>query len=82
MAQAWPRPPMAIACGRATGVNSTTFTTVAFPAGRFTATPRVTATINDGGYASIQIKSVSTSSFQVAVSAGSGILVDWIAIQP
>lgn len=77
--QAWPAPPLRVLAGQATA-SSAGFTTVNFPAGFFTATPRVTVTTTGGVVAYTGSK--SASSVQIATSSASPTPVDWIAVQP
>jgi len=82
--------PFNIATGVATS-SSAAFTTITLPAGRFSATPRVTATIRSNvfsalsGYYSIYVGNESKSSFTVYTASGStsttGNSFSWIAVQ-
>jgi len=82
--------PFNIATGVAT-TSSAAFTTITLPAGRFSATPRVTATIRSNtfsvltGYYSIFVGNESKSSFTVYTASGATSTTansfSWIAVQ-
>jgi len=75
--------PFAMAAGRATGLTNANYTTITFPAGRFTFAPMVTATGDSlGTAAAFYTTSVTTSSFGLASSAGTtNVNAYWIAVQ-
>lgn len=76
--QVWPPQPARILSGQVSA-SSAGFTTVNFPAGFFTATPRVTVSTTGGVLAYTGTKSVS--SVQIATSSAIATPVDWIAVQ-
>ena len=76
--------PFRMAAGTAT-TGGNVSVTVTFPTSRFTATPIVTATVNDAAYASVMIVySTSTTSFIMqgySSPSYSAIRGNWTAIQ-
>ena len=79
--------PRAVAAGRATvpGTSGAT-TVVAFPAGRFSATPVVTATLNSASgshnYNAVRVYNTTSAGFSLLTNVGSVPAdVNWIAVQ-
>lgn len=82
MGQVWPPRPPRILTGQESGISSSGWTIVSFPAGFFTETPRVAVSIRSAAPGPLRISSVSTSGFQITVlGSGSGVIADWIAVQ-